>query len=144
MTSPHGLTSILEVCQPAETERLPRDVVVTIGDRACRRAGRWLLEYARGRDVTALFHSIHLRNEGTASAALTKLPRLDAASVGLPSAPGLPPSALAAEGATQGAYVLDLYGDAPADAPLPPIDSPLRRDLRRLLRKVADYLLSFA
>ena len=53
----------------------------------------------------------------------------------LPSSPGLPPSALEAEGATQGAFVLDLYGDAPDEAPLPQIDSPLRRDLRSFLRK---------
>lgn len=31
--------------------------------------GRWLLEYARGRDVTALFRSIHLRSEAKAEAA---------------------------------------------------------------------------
>ena len=112
-----------------------RSINIFFGDRACRLAGRWLLEYARGRDVTALFHSIHLRSEGATNAALAKLPQLDAASVALPSSPGLPPSALEAEGATQGAFVLDLYGDAPAEAPLPQIDSPLRRDLRSFLRK---------
>ena len=32
--------------------------------------GRWLLEYARGRDVTALFHSIHLRARGSTERAL--------------------------------------------------------------------------
>ena len=29
--------------------------------------GRWLLEYARGRDVTAIFHAIHLKNSNKVS-----------------------------------------------------------------------------
>lgn len=38
--------------------------------------GRWLLEYARGRDVTALFRATHLFGEQRAAAHLAKLPVL--------------------------------------------------------------------
>lgn len=96
--------------------------------------GRWLLEYARGRDVTALFRAIHLRNEGVASAALSRLPQLHASELPLPSSSGLPPSALQAEGALQGEYVFS-YGSPPASPPLPPIDSALRSELRAMLRR---------
>ena len=97
--------------------------------------GRWLLEYARGRDVTALFHSIHLRARGSTERALQQLPKLDADAIAHPSASGLPPTQLEAESAEQGAFVLDLYDDAPEEAPLPPIDSPLRRELAQFLRR---------
>ena len=95
--------------------------------------GRWLLEYARGRDVTALFRSIHMRNEKAAATALARLPRLEASALRQPSAPGLHPSQLAAEGALQGEYVL-AFGEPPETPPLPPIDSALRDDLARMLR----------
>ncbi len=47
--------------------------------------GRWLLEYARGRDVTALFHAIHMKSDRKAAAALERLPRLDTAALPPPS-----------------------------------------------------------
>jgi len=98
--------------------------------------GRWLLEYARGRDVTALFHSIHLRNEAVASAALSKLPIFDATQLQLPSSAGLPPSVLESEGALQGEYVFSFDEQSPPAAPpLPPIDSELRSELRALLQR---------
>lgn len=98
--------------------------------------GRWLLEYARGRDVTALFRSIHLRSEAKAEAALARLPRLDASAVALPSSAGLPPSMLVAEGALQGEYVFAYDPSRPPPAPpLPPFDSPLRSELQTLLRR---------
>ena len=78
--------------------------------------GRWLLEYARGRDVTALFHAIHMRSQAASAVALARLPRLEASAVALPSAPGLSPSELLAEGGRlQGEYVFSL--DEPPDAP---------------------------
>ena len=40
--------------------------------------GRWLLEYARGRDVTALFHAIHMRNDALAQANAEQREFLDA------------------------------------------------------------------
>lgn len=96
--------------------------------------GRWLLEYARGRDVTALFKAIHMRSESLATASLAKLPRLEASQLPLPSAPGLHPSELQAEGSLQGEYVFSLHAP-PERPPLPPIDSPLRSELRELLRR---------
>ncbi|KAJ1638949.1 fatty acid desaturase-domain-containing protein [Pavlovales sp. CCMP2436] len=39
--------------------------------------GAWLLHYHRGRDVTALFHSIHLRSSSRAAAILGKMTRLE-------------------------------------------------------------------
>ena len=38
--------------------------------------GRWLVEYARGRDVSFLFKSIHSLNEEKARNALLKLPKI--------------------------------------------------------------------
>ena len=38
--------------------------------------GRWLVEYARGRDVSFLFKSIHSLNEEKARNALLKLPNI--------------------------------------------------------------------
>jgi len=96
--------------------------------------GRWLLEYARGRDVTALFHAIHMRNEKLSYAALAKLPRLEASAVPLPTSPGMHPSQLHAEGQLQGEYVLSI-GAPPDLPPLPPIDSALRSELGALLRR---------
>ena len=96
--------------------------------------GRWLLEYARGRDVTALFHAIHMRSEKLSYAALAKLPRLEASAVPLPSSPGMHPSQLHAEGQMQGEYVLSI-GAPPELPPLPPIDSELRSELGALLRR---------
>jgi len=99
--------------------------------------GRWLLEYARGRDVTALFHAIHMKNSNKVSAALQRLPQLDAGSLRQPSKPVPFPTQQVEEGALQGPYVLaGLDGKpAPETPPLPPIDSPLRRELAAMLRR---------
>jgi len=96
--------------------------------------GRWLLEYARGRDVTALFHAIHMRSEGIATSSLARLPRLDETHLPLPSAAGLHPSQLKVEGALQGEYVFSL-NEPPETPPLPPITSPLRQELLELLQR---------
>ena len=96
--------------------------------------GRWLLEYARGRDVTALFHAIHMRSEGIATSSLARLPRLDETHLPLPSAAGLHPSQLEEEGALQGEYVFSL-NEPPETPPLPPIASPLRQELLELLQR---------
>ena len=100
-----------------------------------RLPGRWLLDYARGRDVTALFHAIHLRSTELTAKALARMPVIDEAAVALPSAPGLPPSRLHAEKAEQGPFVLDLLGDGPDEAPVPHIESALRRDLSAMLKR---------
>lgn len=51
-----------------------------VGEWASRHpGGAWLLEYSRGKDVTALFHSIHLRSSSTSHAVLAKLPRIEPA-----------------------------------------------------------------
>lgn len=42
------------------------------------RGGRWLLEYARNKDVTMLFHAIHVMNPESARSALAALPRIPA------------------------------------------------------------------
>ena len=99
--------------------------------------GRWLLEYARGRDVTALFHAIHMKNDQKASAALSRLPTLEASALPLPSKPCPFPTEQAEQGTLQGEYVLaGLYGTAPPEEPpLPPINSALRDDLRAMLRR---------
>ncbi|KAL1499517.1 hypothetical protein AB1Y20_011720 [Prymnesium parvum] len=97
--------------------------------------GRWLLEYACGRDVTALFHAIHLRDHSKAAAALLRLPTLAASSLPLPSRPGLGAAQLDAEAALQGEYVFSLSTPAPSAAPLPPIASPLRAELAAMLRR---------
>ncbi len=83
--------------------------------------GRWLLEYSRGRDVTALFYATHLWGEERAAATLAKLPRITE-------------SDLAAE--QQGPHVVDRRR-APSHAPaeLPPIQSPLRAELQAMLRR---------
>lgn len=53
-----------------------------LGDwAAAHPGGRWLLQYHRGRDVSALFHSVHLRSESRAAAILRRLPRLEPADV---------------------------------------------------------------
>ena len=99
--------------------------------------GRWLLEYARGRDVTALFHAIHMKNSKLATAALSRLPRLESESLPQPSRPCPFPSEQASEGTLQGPYVLaGLDGKpVPEAPPLPPIESELRRDLAEMLRR---------
>lgn len=143
----------LAVASPSELRAPARPLVVSADDALPLRidghwydlgdwaddhpGGRWLLEYARGRDVTALFHAIHMRNDALAQAALSKLPRLQAAAVArmLPSAPGLHPSQLEAEGRLQGEYVFSIGGDAPEEPPLPPINSPLRSELSAMLRR---------
>ena len=110
--------------------------------------GRWLMEYARGRDVTALFYSVHMNRERLARAALDRLPKLDAASLPLPPRPGLSPSELeqlassprqgdGRESAAllQGPYVFS-YDAAPSDeTPIPRVDSPLRRDLQAFMQR---------
>lgn len=95
--------------------------------------GRWFLDYARGRDVTAAYRFTHMLGEQKADAALQKLPKLDEADVPLPSRNGLPPSKLEQERALQGPFVVEL--DASQSSPLPPIDTPLRRDLQAMLRR---------
>ena len=99
--------------------------------------GRWLLEYARGRDVTALFHAVHMKSAQKSEAALSRLPRLDAAQLPQPSRPCPFPGEQAQQGALQGAFVLaGLDGEPePETPPLPPIDSPLRRELAEMLRR---------
>ena len=74
--------------------------------------GRWLVEYARGRDVSFLFKSIHSLNEEKASSALRKLPKIDTPEDAAP------------------------YGFALADEPEDvEVDSPLRKELRALVRR---------
>ena len=139
----------LAVASPAELQPAPRPRAARaaslplridgewyeLGDWAGEHpGGRWLLEYARGRDVTALFHAIHMRNEKLSYAALAKLPRLEASAVPLPTSPGMHPSQLHAEGQMQGEYVLSI-GAPPDLPPLPPIDSALRSELSALLRR---------
>lgn len=99
--------------------------------------GRWLLEYARGRDVTALFHAVHMKNQKLSEAALNRLPMVEESALLLPSKPCPFPTEQAQEQSLQGEYVLaGLYGTAaPKEPPLPPIDSPLRDDLRAMLRR---------
>ena len=74
--------------------------------------GRWLVEYARGRDVSFLFKSIHSLNEEKARNALLKLPKIaephDAAPYGF------------------------ALGEEPDEVE---IDSPLRKELRALVRR---------
>ena len=99
--------------------------------------GRWLLEYARGRDVTALFHAIHMKSQQKSVNALSKLPRLDASLLPQPSKPCPFPTEQERDQSLQGEYVLaGLYGAAtPETPPLPPIESPLRDELRAMLRR---------
>ena len=106
--------------------------------------GRWLLEYSRGRDVTALYRATHLFGEQRAAASLATLARMDdaawaASGLRQPSRANLPPSRLAAEGAEhgaepalQGAYVFSLDATRTDDdnPNLPPIDSALRDELQ--------------
>ena len=78
--------------------------------------GRWLLEYARGRDVTALFHAIHMKNQQKSVTALSRLPRLEASSLPQPSKPCPFPAEVEREQSLQGEYVLaGLYGAAPPE-----------------------------
>ena len=74
--------------------------------------GRWLVEYARGRDVSFLFKSIHSLNEEKASSALRKLPKIDTP-----------------EDAAPYGFAL---GDEPEEVE---VDSPLRKELRALVRR---------
>ena len=111
--------------------------------------GRWLLEYSRGRDVTALYRATHLFGEQRAAASLATLARMDdaawaASGLRQPSRANLPPSRLAAEGAEhgaepalQGAYVFSLDATRTDDdnPNLPPIDSALRDELQAFLRR---------
>lgn len=41
--------------------------------------GKWLLQYAEGKDVSALFHSIHLRSSSRADEILSRMPKMDLA-----------------------------------------------------------------
>ena len=87
--------------------------------------GAWLLEYAMGRDVTALFYAAHLRHHSLATASLAKLPKLQLEQV-------------EAEGGRplQGEYVFSFDSERPPAAPpLPPIESELRAELRDMLRR---------
>mmetsp|Transcript_32302 Transcript_32302/g.99957 ORF Transcript_32302/g.99957 Transcript_32302/m.99957 type:complete len:458 (-) Transcript_32302:32-1405(-) len=74
--------------------------------------GRWLVEYARGRDVSFLFKSIHSLNEEKARGALELLPEIAAPDDARP-------------------YAFSL-GDAPDAVE---VDTPLRRDLRAMVRR---------
>ena len=74
--------------------------------------GRWLVEYARGRDVSFLFKSIHSLNEEKARNALLKLPKI-------------------AEPRDAAPYGFAL-GEEPDEVE---IDSPLRKELRALVRR---------
>ena len=95
--------------------------------------GRWLLEYARGRDVTAIYRAIHMHGEAASAAKLRTLPVLNEAELTLPSRNGLPLSALQREQALQGTHVVEL--DPARESPLPPIDTPLRDELRAMMRR---------
>ena len=99
------------------------------------KGGRWILDYAKGRDVTAIFHAIHMHGEAKANAALSKLPILDETmnEIVMPTRNGLSKSQLDLERAIQGPYVLAL--DDLLERPLPTIDSPLRRDLQEMVRR---------
>ena len=95
------------------------------------KGGRWLLEYARGRDVTPIFHATHMHGERKAKAVLANLPTLDASEIQLPSRAGLSRSQLEGEQALQGPYVFAL--DDSVVRQVPEIDSPLRRDLQAMV-----------
>ncbi|KAG8465396.1 hypothetical protein KFE25_002703 [Diacronema lutheri] len=51
------------------------------GWAAAHPGGAWLLNYQRGRDVSALFHSVHLRSASRAEAILRKLPTIEPSAV---------------------------------------------------------------
>jgi fatty acid desaturase len=85
------------------------------------KGGRWLLDYARGRDVTAIFHAIHMHGERTALATLSTLPTLDVDEI------------MASSTSMQGTHVVAV--DDALERPLPTIDSPLRRDLQAMLQR---------
>ena len=137
---------------PASRPTLPLRINGTWYDASAyalkHEGGRWLLEYARGRDVTALFRATHLFGETRAASHLATLPVLPIEALRLPSRAGLSPRELlreaageaGGESALQGPYVIDERpGRAPADmttpAPLPHIDSPLRAELQAMLRR---------
>jgi fatty acid desaturase len=95
--------------------------------------GRWLLEYAKGRDVTARVRATHMLGEGAAAARLSALPVLMDDELTLPSRNGISPSELERERALQGTYVVEL--DPTHESPIPPIDTPLRKDLRAMMKR---------
>lgn len=95
--------------------------------------GRWLLEYARGRDVTTIFHAIHMHGETKAKSALSRLPTLDSSHIRLPTRAGLSRSQLEREQALQGPYVVAVDEKVVREAPK--IDSALRRDLQSMVRR---------
>jgi fatty acid desaturase len=105
-----------------------------VGDYANKhKGGRWLLEYARGRDVTPIFHAIHMHGETKAKAALARLPTLESSHIQLPTRAGLSRSQLEREQALQGPYVVAL--DENVARAVPKIDSPLRSDLQLMIRR---------
>ena len=95
--------------------------------------GRWLLEYARGRDVTPIFHAIHMHGETKAKSALARLPTLESSHIQLPTRAGLSRSQLEREQALQGPYVVAVDENVARIAPK--IDSALRRDLQLMIRR---------
>ena len=101
------------------------------------KGGRWILDYAKGRDVTAIFHAVHMHGEKKAAAALDKLPILDdymGNEIKLPTRNGLSKSQLEIQEAIQGPYVLSI--DDALERPLPPIkESPLRQELQQMVQR---------
>lgn len=92
---------------------------------AAHPGGKWLLQYHRGRDVSALFHSIHLRSASRAAAILSRLPTLEPSTV-----EGAAPFVFERESARRGAAPL-LEGDG---ARSPRLElSAFAADLQRLL-----------
>ena len=84
------------------------------------KGGRWILNYAAGRDVTAMFYAIHLHGEVKARAVLDRLPKLKEEQLQQPPL-------------DHGPHVLAL--DHKLERTLPPIRSPLRKDLQDMLRR---------
>jgi hypothetical protein len=92
-----------------------------------------MLEYARGRDVTPIFHAIHLHGESKAKAVLSTLPVIQEESLTQPSRNGLNQRQLKEEQALQGKHVVAV--DESFERPFPQIDSSLRKDLQSMIRR---------
>ena len=115
------LTAVLTAVQGLQGPALPLKIYDTWVDASAYAdshvGGRWLMEKARGKDVTALFAAIHV-NEAKARAALAKLPTYD--------------------GDDEKAHVFDLAKASPevifSETEELPLNSDLRRELQELVR----------
>lgn len=57
--------------------RISGEWVDVSGYASKHKGGRWVLDYARGKDCTFLFHAIHVFNKDKAARALASLPRIE-------------------------------------------------------------------